>query len=225
VSGGACWVCTACGRRERPPEPSPDGEGTVGYAAEDRPCTNERCKGTLKFYETEPRGPRGARPVLSLALMATALALVGGGETGLPGSPAPRARPRTDPPPPPAPPELAPGPYDRPARPIRADHVALRPGTPVRFLGNPPLGPARYDHASVRMVVDGRELSPPTPADCPDACGTSCRFHGRRNAKLARRGARAAAAAAGPAPAAAERTIDVQVPGTLGTTTFRETRR
>lgn len=118
----------------------------------------------------------------------------------------PQALPPPLPPGPrPDPPDAPAGPYDRPGAPIRADHPALGPGAPLSPM------------ATLPMPMGRPFALPSRPgAACPDACGTSCRYHGARNAKLARRAARSRVRQ----PARFDQTIEVQVPGTVGLTKF-----
>jgi hypothetical protein len=155
-------ICTGCGLRQPvplDPPPRTHEEITQGYSTEDRPCPNERCKGTLKFYATPPR--LAARTV-RLASSATALALLA------------MTKPEV--------------PLERPPTP----GVKFRPKD-VTYVGSDPALRRLAEAGAERDMGHSGHVSPGCGGGgraCPDACGVSCPYHGKRNAKLARRATR-----------------------------------
>jgi hypothetical protein len=155
------------------PPPRTHEEITQGYSTEDRPCPNERCKGTLKFYDTPPRLAARTVRLASLASLAV-LAASRDVEPWAVRRPAPA-------------PTGLPGDYVP-----ETPQVRFRPKDVFYVGSDPALRRLAEAGAERDMGVSGHTSAAcgGGGAACPDACGVSCPYHGKRNAKLARRAAR-----------------------------------
>lgn len=204
------WVCDRCGHKT----PVPADEATQTP----RPCVI--CDGTRHVEQADPRPPGTRRKgALAMAMLVGIVAAVG----GLPSVAEERERPRPPlppPPPRPAPPQPPPrgpsvlGTERPPAARANAYHDHLDLCAQCR---EHPFGLCAIGAAALEREALGPRVATAAPgaqrADCPDACGEQCPRHGARNAKLARRAARARTAGLLPARTYS---VEIQIPGMLG---------